>query len=298
MTSALSSLGILRIRPPFHRAALLSYLSARAMPGVEQVDGDVYRRVVTQNGRTGILSVDLGRSETLGQATVGCDIPGARHWAITRAEALIDGDTDVSPIEVHLRRDHKLGVIVAAQQGVRIPGAVDPFELAVRSILGQQISVAGARTLATRLVERFGTPLPVPRGNLTVSFPSAFTLEGADIEHCGVTRARAGSIRTLARLTATGQLEMAWRSRVEETYEELLRIKGIGPWTASYIALRALGAADASMATDLGVRQVIGTRRAPVSASVAAVAADRWIPFRGYAAIHIWTSLLLSQHRT
>jgi len=264
------------------------------MPGVEQVDGDVYRRVVVAgNGRTGILSVDLSRSETLGQAAVMCDVPSAKAWAITRAEALVDGNTDVRPIEAHLRRDRKVGAIVAAQQGVRIPGAIDPFELAVRSILGQQISVTGARTLATRLVERFGTPLPVPRGGLTVSFPRAFALECADIEHCGVTKARAESIRLLARLIASGQLSMAWHSRVEETYEELLRIKGIGPWTASYIALRALGAADASMATDLGIRQVIGTHRRPASISVASLAANQWVPFRGYAAIHIWTSLLL-----
>jgi AraC family transcriptional regulator of adaptative response / DNA-3-methyladenine glycosylase II len=297
MSRASTSGDVLAIRRPFHKAALLAYLRVRAMPGVEEVDDSTYRRVVTWQGRAGVLSIDLSASETLGQATVGCDIPGLQRWALARATALVDADTNVAPIEAHLCRDRAIGSIVAAQRGVRIPGAIDPFELAVRSILGQQISVVGARTLATRVVERHGIPLSTPRGLLTTSFPSTSALESADLECCGIAGARAEAIRTIARMVRGGLLKMAWRDRIEETYEGLLSVKGVGPWTASYIALRALGDADASMATDLGVRQVIGTREAPASPSAVLRAAARWIPFRGYAAIHIWTSLLLPQSR-
>jgi AraC family transcriptional regulator of adaptative response / DNA-3-methyladenine glycosylase II len=264
------------------------------MPGVEEVDDTTYRRVVNRQGNIGLLVVDLSTSETLGQATVSCDIPALRGWATERSIALLDADRDVLPIEAHLLRDQKIRKIVAAQTGVRIPGAVDPFELVVRSILGQQISIAGARTLATRIAKCYGSPLPSPRRRLTTAFPAAHALEDAELESCGVAGSRAEAIRRVARMVDSGLLEMTWGDRSEETYESLLSVKGIGPWTASYIALRALGDVDASMATDLGVRQVIGTRRAPASISVVAEAAARWSPFRGYAAIHIWTSMLLA----
>lgn len=263
------------------------------MPGVEEVGDTAYRRVVSRDGKIGVLLVDLSESETLGQATVSCDISGQTHWMIDRATALLDADRDVSPIESHLRRDHAIGTIVCGQSGLRIPGAVDPFELAVRSILGQQISVAGATTLAARIVTHYGSPLQSRQRLLTAAFPAAQTLEHADLESCGIARGRAEAIRAIAHMVNSGMLKMTWRDRRAETYEALLSVKGIGPWTASYIALRALGDADASMATDLGVRQVLGTRRAPASNAIASEAAERWKPFRGYAAIHIWTSLLL-----
>jgi AraC family transcriptional regulator of adaptative response / DNA-3-methyladenine glycosylase II len=297
MSRASGSAAVVPVRVPFHRTALLAYLQARAMPGVEEVDEAAYRRVISVNGKTGVLLVDLSKSDTLGHAIVSCDISGLDESVIARATALLDADTDVSPIEAHLRRDQTIRAIVVAQRGVRIPGTIDPFELAVRAILGQQISVAGARTLATRLVARYGDPLSPPRFLLTRAFPSAQALEHADLECCGITGGRSEAIRTVARMVNQGLLKMTWRDRSEETYQALLNVKGVGPWTASYVALRALGDADASMATDLGVRQLIGTRQAPGSKSVVARAAARWSPFRGYAAIHIWTSFLLAQSK-
>jgi AraC family transcriptional regulator of adaptative response / DNA-3-methyladenine glycosylase II len=285
---------LIEVQAPFNRSALLSYLAFRAIPTVEEIDRFVYRRVVSCRDKTGVLSVDLSESQSGGTALVECE--GLEPaWATDRARVLIDAHSDVAAIERHLSRDPVIEPVVASQRGVRIPGTLDPFDLSVRCVLGQQISVTAAKTLATRLVERFGEPASTSRPFLTRAFPSALVLAEADLESCGVMRPRANAIRRIAALVATGELRFSWRDRLEDTYRVLLDIKGVGPWTAAYIALRALGDADASMATDLGVRQFVGDRRGPATSAEVSQAALRWKPFRGYAAVHIWTSIL-SRH--
>lgn len=279
------------VRLPFHAIGALAYLGVRAMPGVEEVVGMTYRRVVSRCERAGILSVDLSCAQR-GRVDVRCDLPRSRVWAAEKVRAMIDADTDVVPIESVLTRDRRLNTVVRKQRGLRIPGTVDPFELVVRAILGQQISVAGARTLAARIAARYGMPLSSPRGSLRTSFPSPDSLVDAEIERLGVTRSRAGAIRQVAGLMTSGELELTRGELPFATYEQLLNIKGIGPWTASYVALRALGDPDALVAGDLGVRQVLGGRAAPLSTAEVTRWAEVWRPYRGYAMVHIWTTLL------
>lgn len=279
------------VRLPFHAMGVLAYFGVRAMPGVEEVVGMTYRRVVSRRERAGILSVDLSCAQR-GRVDVCCDLPRSQAWAAEKVRAMIDVDTDVVPIESVLTRDRRLKAVVCKQRGLRIPGTVDPFELVVRAILGQQISVAGARTLAARIAARYGMQLPSPRGSLKTSFPSPDLLVDAEIERLGVTRSRAEAIRRAAGLMTSGELEFARRVRLSATYEQLLTIKGIGPWTASYVALRALGDPDALVAGDLGVRQVLGSRAAPLSTAAVTRAAEIWRPYRGYATVHLWTTLL------
>jgi AraC family transcriptional regulator of adaptative response / DNA-3-methyladenine glycosylase II len=279
------------VRLPFHAMGLLAYLGARAMPGVEEIAGMTYRRVVSRLGRAGILSVDLSSAQR-GRIEVCCDLPRSQIWAAEKVHALLDADTDVVTIESTLARDRRLNTVVREQSGLRIPGTVDPFELVVRAILGQQISVTGAKTLAARLAARYGTPLPSPRSSLRTSFPSPDLLVEAEVEGLGVTRSRAEAIRHVAGLVTSGELELVRGKRLSATYEQLLTIKGIGPWTASYVTLRALGDPDALVAGDLGVRQVLGSRAAPLSTAAVTRAAESWRPYRGYATVHIWTTLL------
>ncbi len=252
-----------------------------------------YTRVVSWNGQVGVFSVDLKDASTQGRAIVTCGIESAGPWAAESADKLIDASTDVRPIEGQLVKDPRLREVVLAQPGVRVPGALDAFELAVRAILGQQISVAGATTLAARIATRYGPCLNRPVGSLTTAFPEPGDLVEAQAESLGITRARAEAIRRVARSVDTGSLSLVRRDRIPETYEQLLSVPGIGPWTASYIALRALGDPDALVAGDLGLRQVLGTPSSLATSAAVARAADVWRPYRGYATLHIWTNMLM-----
>ena len=169
---------------------------------------------------------------------------------------------------------------VAKHPGMRVPGAVDGFELAVRAVLGQQVSVRAARTFAGRLVEQCGKPLESARGSLTHAFPTAEAVADADLASIGLTNSRQRTLRALAEAVADGEVSLDPLADRDEVRNKLLSLPGIGPWTVDYIALRALGDPDAFPATDLVLRRVIGND---------AARADSWRPWRGYAAMHIWT---------
>ncbi|MDB5075874.1 MAG: DNA-3-methyladenine glycosylase 2 family protein, partial [Chloroflexi bacterium] len=177
------------------------------------------------------------------------------------------------------------------QPGLRIPVAINGFEIAVRAILGQQISVAGARTLAARLVAKLGEPLAAPRGGLTHYFPTAAAVADADLAGIGLTGARIASLRALARAVAAGEIVLERTADRQETTERLLALPGVGPWTASYIALRALGDPDAFPAADLGLRRALERLGRPADARSIVAMAEAWRPWRGYATLHLWTSL-------
>lgn len=295
MTGPVDRRSLIAVRLPFHTDALLAYLAARAMPGVEEVRDATYSRVVSWQGQTGVLSVDLADASTRGQASVTCDLKGARSWAANLVGRIIDASTDVLPIEGHLIKDPRLRAVVSAQTGVRVPGATSPFELTVRAILGQQISIAGATTLASRIAERYGMRLARPVASLMVAFPAPADLAYAEVEQLGITRTRAEAIRRVARAVDSGSLQLAWRDGIDDAYKDLLAIPGIGPWTASYVALRALGHQDAIAVGDLGLRQALGTASRTATPAAVASAAELWRPFRGYATLHIWTDLLMAR---
>jgi AraC family transcriptional regulator of adaptative response / DNA-3-methyladenine glycosylase II len=281
------------VERPFHVKAMLAYLGVRAIPGVEEVCDGVYRRVINWLGKAAVLEVDFAPVPSGGNVVVTCGERGVDAAIVDRVRAMVDAITDVSQVEAHLTRDACLKGLVLSRPGIRIPGAFDAFELSVRAILGQQVSVAHATTLASRLALRFGRPLGAHSRSLSRSFPLPEDLVGADLAGLGVTRPRADAIRRLAELVGSDQLSLQHGEDAHATHSRLLAVPGIGQWTASYIALRALGDPDVFLPGDLGLRQALGTRTAPVSAATAARLAGAWKPFRGYATVHLWTSLLL-----
>jgi AraC family transcriptional regulator, regulatory protein of adaptative response / DNA-3-methyladenine glycosylase II len=184
-------------------------------------------------------------------------------------------------IDTALARDRSLRPLVRARRGIRVPGAIDPFEVSVRAVLGQQISVRGATTLAGRLVERFGTPVPgIAALGLTHLFPDAATLAQADLTTIGLTGARARAVSALAESVATGDLVLQRARDLDHTLAELQELPGFGPWTAQYVAMRACGERDAFPASDLGLRKMLGDDPG--------ARAEAWRPWRAYAAIQIW----------
>jgi 3-methyladenine DNA glycosylase/8-oxoguanine DNA glycosylase len=206
---------------------------------------------------------------------------------VERVRRVFDLGADPLRIATHLRRDGRLRPIVGKLGGLRVPGAWDPFELAVRAILGQQVSVRAATTLAGRLAARFGTPVALGPG-LTTLFPTPAMLADAPIETIGVPRARAATIRTLAEAVASGQLAFDASDGTEALAERLCALPGIGPWTAQYVAMRALGEPDAFPAGDLGVRAALGNGAGPIAAKDAATIAEAWRPWRAYAVMYLW----------
>ncbi len=239
--------------------ALLEFLAPRAMPGVAVVDGDVYRR--------GAVAVRHRPAESCVIVEGGTD----RDGDATRAARLFDLVTDPAPIAAVLGADEALAPVVRALPGLRVPGCWDPFEIAVRAILGQQVTVKGATTLAGRLVETFGG-MPSPAGLAARDF---------DI---GMPRARVRALRELGRAVADGDVDLEEGDR--ETLEaSLVGLPGIGPWTASYLAMR-LGHADAFPAGDLGLRKALGVTERELRTR-----AERWRPYRAYAAVHVWRLL-------
>jgi len=269
--------------PPLAWTSLLAFLAPRAIPGVEAVDlaHGTYRRVVELAGAPGVVEAwDEPDQHALRLRVHLPAFDGLVHL-LASIRRQFDLDADPTEIDAVLARDRTLRPLVRARRGVRVPGAVDPFEVAVRAVLGQQVSVAGATTLAGRLVERFGTPVPglAPLG-LTHQFPVPETLAGADLAAVGITKARARALDALATAVATGDLELDRARGLDETLAELQALPGFGPWTANYVAMRACDERDAFPASDLGLRRALGDD--PVAR------AEAWRPWRAYGAMQVW----------
>jgi AraC family transcriptional regulator, regulatory protein of adaptative response / DNA-3-methyladenine glycosylase II len=278
----------LPLRPPYDGAGVVVWLAARAVPGLEAVDGDAYRRVLQLPGGPGVVSLEPGADHV--SATFRLSALSDLASAVFRCRRLLDLDADPQSIQVGLVGDPVLAPIVAAAPGRRVPGSVDGAESAVRAVLGQQISVAGARTIAGRLVQALGEPLDEPDGTLTHAFPSPDALAGADLGGLGLTAARQRTVRELAHRLAEGRIVLDPGTDRDAARRLLLDVPGIGSWTASYVLLRALGDPDVFPADDLGLRRAAERLRLPTSALALAAQAERWRPWRSYAAHHLWAS--------
>jgi AraC family transcriptional regulator of adaptative response / DNA-3-methyladenine glycosylase II len=282
----------LRHRAPLDAVGLLAFLGARAVPGVEAWDGagaGAYRRVLALPHGPGIVA--LAPSDADAGDHIHCELrlSDLRDLAaaVQRCRRLLDLDADPVAVDEALAADPLLAPLVQRAPGRRVPGAVDGAELAVRAVLGQQVSVAGARTLAGRLTTALGEPLPEELADqtLTHAFPAAHALAGADPAELPLTRARAHALVSLCGAIAAGSGSLALDPGADRdaTRERLLTLPGIGPWTAEYVAMRALGDPDAFPATDLGVRKAIER--------LGHADPDRWRPWRAYAVQHLWASL-------
>ncbi len=208
---------------------------------------------------------------------------------VERVRGIFDLTADPVRIATDLGRDPLLASRIAIRPGIRVPGAWDPFELAVRAVLGQQVSVRAATTLAGRLVEAFGEPIETSIPALTHRFPAAEVLAEADVATIGLPRARAETIRALARAVTEGRLVLDGAAGLDGAIASLLSIPGIGPWTAHYIAMRAFREPDAFPAADLGLRRAAARNGRPPSAAALERRAEAWRPWRAYAALWLWS---------
>ena len=285
----------LTYRPPYDFDGLLRFLAARAVPGVEGVADGVYRRVVRAGERLGTIAVRHLAAERALELELRHPDPRVAFGVVQRVRALFDLAADPAPIALAFRDDPLLAACVAAAPGQRLPGAFDPFELGVRAVLGQQVSVAAARTLAARLAARHGAELPPAAGGaahgLTHAFPDAAALARAKLDGLGLTGARVRSLRALAQAVVGGALR--FDADPAEVRAALAKLPGFGPWTIEYVMLRGVGDPDAFPAGDLGLRKAIATdaKRTPVPERALAARAERWTPWRGYAVFHLWRSL-------
>ena len=279
----------LACREPFDGAALLGFLALRAVPGVEQVTGDRYARTIRAPGGPGLIELTMpdgaGARPGPRHVLLRARLPRLRGvgQVVSRCRQLLDLDADACAISAVLAADGLLAPLVAARPGLRVPGTYDGFELAVRAVLGQQVSVLAARTLAGRLASRFGTRLEMPGNSPAILFPGPADLADADLSGLGLTTARQATLRALGAAVAGGTLALDHGADPQQTAARLAELPGIGPWTISYILMRAVGDPDAFPPSDLGVRRVLEH----LGGSTAR--ADRWRPWRAYAAVHLWT---------
>jgi AraC family transcriptional regulator of adaptative response / DNA-3-methyladenine glycosylase II len=282
----------LSYRAPFDWAAMLSHFAARAVPGVELVrpaDG-TYARTVRLGGRRGTVVVDAHPQRAALRATISTSLAGALMPLVARLRRLFDLDADPAAIAAHLGRDPQLAAHVRARPGLRVAGAFEPFEAAARAVLGQQVSVAAARTLAGRLAARFGEALAAPDPALGRLFPTAEAIARRPVEELaaiGVPARRAATLRDLARAIARGALVFGAAVEPAQAAAAIAELPGVGPWTAQYLAMRAFGWPDAFPEGDLGLRKALGG----ISGRQARAAAEPWRPWRAYGATHLWASL-------
>ena len=285
----------LAYRPPFHWPRILSYLAGRAIAGVEAVQTEgaqgVYQRSVRIGAAEGWLRVTHLPQRAQLEVEAAAALSPVLMPMLMRLRAQFDLDANPGVIEAHLRRDPLLARRIDALPGLRVPGAFDAFELAVRAVLGQQVSVAGATTLCGRLVARYGDPAATPFASVTHHFPRAEVLAAADaaeIAAIGLPGARAQTIANLARFAAQGGLQMRPGISLDDAIARLKSVRGIGDWTAHYVALRALRFPDAFPAGDLGLQKAAAVGAGRLTEKQLAARAAAWAPWRGYAALVLW----------
>jgi len=293
--TAASTLALrLPFRAPFDWPALLAFFAARAIPGVESVADGAYHRSLALDAARGSVTVTLSGDSRHLLASLRLSRLAGLATLAARLRRLFDLDADGEAIAAHLARDRELASRVCVRRGLRVPGAFDPFELAVRAILGQQVSVAAASCLAGRLVAAFGEPLdpalvPPEHGAPDTLFPTPERLAEADVARIGLPRARAAAIAGLAAAVAAtpGLLEPG--AGLDDTVARLTRLPGVGPWTAHYVAMRALREPDAFPASDLGLRRALATAAGLPTPAALEARAEAWRPWRAYAAIALWS---------
>ena len=268
-------------RAPYDWKAVIGFLAARATPGVERVDADGYQRTIAINGHNGTITVSPAADAPALILDVDLNDSRALLLIVERVRRMFDVAADPALIAEQLSDDALLKQSLAAHPGIRTPGAWDPFEVAVRAILGQQISVAAATTIAGRVAARWGTPIQAANG-LARLFPTAAQLADAPLEDAGITSARAGTLRALARAVIEGTLSFDGVA----TSAQLRAIPGIGDWTTQYVLMRALNEPDAFLPGDLVLKRMAG--------GCSALELDRrsqpWRPWRAYAVMLLWQS--------
>jgi len=288
-------------RKPFSWPAMLEFFAGRATPGVESVTGDTYRRTISLGERHGVIAVSPAGSKKLSaylMLTIQCVDTGALFEIVQRSREMFDLDAPIGEISTTLKRDESLKGLIRKSPGVRVPGAWDGFELMIRAILGQQISVKAATTLAGRIADQYGERLSLSDESGDVGlrriFPSADRLRHARFSNIGLVRSRAETIRRVAAAAADGELNFDVTQEPEDFCRSLTSIKGVGDWTAQYVAMRVLKNPDAFPSSDLGLLKavdLIGNQTGRTTPAELLRQAESWRPWRAYAALLLWSSL-------
>jgi len=279
----------LDFRPPLAWEKLLAYLRLRAIPGVESVDATHYRRTVAIDDHQGWIAVSLAASGVALDVEMSQSLAPVIGAVMVRVKQLFDLSAAPDAVSASLSQDSKLKVIVRQLPGLRVPGAFDGFELAVRAVLGQQVSVKAATTMAGRWARSFGTEIATPFVELNRLTPAARRLEEVsadEIAALGIIGGRSRCIAALAKAVREGTVVLGSAADIESQIEGLMRLPGIGPWTAQYIAMRALRWPDAFPGTDLML-----LRAARLNATELHARAESWRPWRAYATHYLWQSL-------
>jgi AraC family transcriptional regulator of adaptative response / DNA-3-methyladenine glycosylase II len=279
-------------RPPYDWDAMLTYLSARAIDGMESLEDGVYRRSISHQGEYGTVAVAHAPDRNALFATIRFPNVRALPSIVASVRRQFDVDADIEAITSHLAKDRTLAPLIAARPGLRVPGCWDEFELAVRAVLGQQITVEAARQLGGKLVLFCGDPVRDTRDSrLAHTFPSARRVAAADLSSIGMPKSRRTTLKALAQAAVADPRLLAPSGSIDDSIVRLRAIPGIGEWTAQYIALRALREPDAFPATDLGILR--GAARLPGLLPTAPQLIQRakaWRPWRAYAAQYLWTA--------
>ncbi len=278
----------LSYRPPLPWEQMLAFFERRAVAGVEEVTDGSYRRSIAIGRAAGTIEVRPGRPgrNEVNVAIHGIE-PALLGHAVRRVRRMFDLDADPVVIADHVSLDARIRPLVRASPGVRLPLTWDPFEAVVRAVLGQQISVAGAVTIAGRLAERCGRPIDGGAA-ITRVFPGAAELAGADLGSLGIPAARTHTLAAVAQAVLSGTLRLDASASPEELEEALRSVPGIGPWTAHYVLLRGMGEPDAFPESDLGIRKALDALGYPADPSRRRESLERLAPWRGYAAMYLW----------
>lgn len=285
----------LPVRGPFDGAALLAFLAARAVTGVEVTTGDSYARTLRLPHGTGTVVLTFpsdteNAAQTFVAATLTLDDIADLAPAVARCRRLVDADADPIGIASVLTADPALAAAVARQPGLRLPGAVDGCEILMRALVGQQVSVAAARTALGRITATAGERVTSPINGLTHLFPSSDALTAFTPEDIGGPRRRAAAILAAAADLADGTLTVDSGRRSDELTADLVARAGIGPWTAGYVAMRVLGDPDVLLTGDLAMRHGAAALGLPSEPKALAAHAERWQPFRSYAGMYLWAA--------
>jgi 3-methyladenine DNA glycosylase/8-oxoguanine DNA glycosylase/NAD(P)-dependent dehydrogenase (short-subunit alcohol dehydrogenase family) len=277
----------LAYRPPYDYPGMLAFFARRAIAGIEEVDAPAYRRRFVLDDAPGVLTV----RPCAGDAALALHLahPSARvrPQVVSRVRQMFDLDADMDAIGAVLERDRRLRALAWRHPSVRVPGAFDDFEIAIRAVIGQQISVTRARTLLTRLVAHHGDSFTTADGATGCAFPTPAALAAADLRGIGLMPTRAATLKRMAQAVDEGCVSLARGQDLEAFVDDWTALSGIGPWTAHYIAMRALGHPDAFPAADLGLRKAAGDG-APMSARDLQQCSQPWRPWRAYAAALLW----------
>jgi len=283
---------ILRLdyQPPYDFAALLAFFAKRAIPGVETVDATSYRRVFALEAAVGSLTVAALPDAPALQLRVDVDGSCDLREIAARVRRMFDLDADPAEINAALSKRALLRRCVMTHPGQRLPGGWDGFEIAVRAVLGQQVTVAAARTLTERVVHKFGEPVHSAQMGKVHLFPSPQTLAQADLSGLGITGARMRTLREVAQALQAGRVGFDRAQTLEQFIRGWTALPGIGDWTAHYLAMRGMSHVDAFPAGDIVLRRAVTRDRSAMAPSALEAMSHIWRPFRAYAVLHLWRS--------